>query len=220
MRSSSTSNSDVSRAVALFTRGLALAAIAALPFAFSFWIDPARVRGTPVAERAIAQALLDGHYVTNVANYRDRAIERLLAGGRDFKPDVLVIGSSRSQSVPAEAFSGSSFVNASLTDGRLDDLLGAFGLYAPSNRRPRQVVVNLDPWTMITLPKQEAWGPLSVSRTAMLRAMGDSASQAGHQVQLALNAFKRMVAPEYFRLAVFSFRRYGPAGIRDRKSVV
>ena len=56
-----------------------LLGIAALPVAFSAWIDPARLVAPRATERDIARVLAAGSNVTNYANYDDRAIERSLA---------------------------------------------------------------------------------------------------------------------------------------------
>src|SRR5258708_34224452 len=81
-------------------------------------------------------------------NYDDRAIERLLAESRVGAPDILAIGSSRLQPLDASAFPGRHFVNASLANGRLHDMLGIYALYDTNSRRPRRLVVNLDPWRL------------------------------------------------------------------------
>lgn len=187
--------------------------MALLPVAFSAWIDPARILGAPQDEQAIAQALVQGHYVTDVMNYDDRAIERLLAASRVGAPDVLAIGSSRLQPLDASAFPGTRFVNASLANGRLDDMLGIYGLYDTNGRRPRRVVVNLDPWTLRDDRSGALWRSLLESREAMLERLGLPHSELRDRLGLQRDAWKRLASPEYFRLAVFSFRHYGTRGL-------
>ena len=198
----------------LLLRCAVLALIAALPVAFSVWIDPARLRPWPREERAIAQALLAGHNVTDVTNFNDRAIERLLADGRVHAPDVLSIGSSRIQALPAVGFPARSFVNAGVSGADLDDLLSVYALYDTVPRRPRRVVLNLDPWTVIRDPSPPAWGRLIASHTAIVRRLGDSTPQWRSWLTTRVSGLKRMAAPEYFRLAVYSIRQCGPSGIR------
>ena len=197
----------------LLLRCAVLALIAALPVAFSVWIDPARLRPWPSEERAIAQALLAGHNVTDITNYSDRAIERLLADGRVHAPDVLAIGSSRIQALPAAAFPARSFVNAGVSDAGLDDMLSVYALYDTVPRRPRRVVLNLDPWTVKRDLSAPAWGRLLVNHTAILRRLGDSTPQWHSWLATRVSTLKRLSAPEYFRLGVYSIRHYGPSGI-------
>ena len=205
---------DAGRIRALFLRCVALACVAAMPVAFSAWIDPARLRPWPDDERAIANALLAGHYVTDVVNFSDRAIEKLLAEGRARAPDVLAIGSSRIQMMPASAFPGAVFVNAGVAGAGLDDLLAVYALYDTTNRRPRRVVLNLDPWTTDGDDDASAWERIIPSHSAMLRRLGDAGPHWPSEGSAHLSALRRLAAPEYFRLAVFSLWRYGPSGIR------
>ena len=199
---------------ALLLRCVALACVAALPVAFSVWIDPARLRPWPDDERTIANALLAGHYVTDVVNFNDRAIEQLLAEGRTRAPDVLAIGSSRIQPLPASAFPGAVFVNAGVAGAGLDDVLAVYALYDTTTRRPRRVVLNLDPWTMDPDDDAPAWGRIASAHSAMRRRLGNAGPQWRAESAVRVSALRKLASPEYFRLAVFSFRKYGPSGIR------
>ena len=205
---------DAKRLRALFLRCAALAFVAALPVVFSAWIDPARLRPWPDDERAIADALLAGHYVTDVVNFNDRAIEQLLAEGRAHAPDVLAIGSSRIQPLPASAFPGVVFVNAGVAGAGLDDVLAVYALYDTASRRPRRVVLNLDPWTTDRDDDAPAWGRIASAHSAMLRHLGHAAPWWRTEGGVRVSTLRRLATPEYFRLAVFSFRKYGPSGIR------
>ncbi|HEX9485310.1 MAG TPA: hypothetical protein VF929_12045 [Gemmatimonadaceae bacterium] len=198
---------------ALLVRCAALCAVALLPVVFNAWIDPARILGAPADERAIVQALVEGHYVTDVMNYDDRAIERLLAESRVGAPDVLAIGSSRLQPLDASAFPGRRFVNASLANGRLDDMLGIYALYDTNSRRPRRLVVNLDPWTLRDDRSGALWRSLLESRERMFDRLELPHSALRDRIALQVDAWKRLASPEYFRLAVFSFRHYGTRGL-------
>jgi hypothetical protein len=202
------------RPVALLLRCAALACVAAAPIAFSAWIDPARLRAWPDEEHAIARALLAGHNVTDVANYSDRAIEALLVDGRSRAPDVLALGSSRIQPLPASAFPSEYFVNAGVAGAGLDDILAVYALYDTPARRPRHVVLNLDGWTADRDDEAPGWGRLAPQHAAILRRLDDSTPRWRSWVKTDVPALKRISSSEYFRLSVFSFRHYGPAGIR------
>jgi hypothetical protein len=199
---------------ALLARCMTLACVASLPVGFSAWIDPAHILGAPLDERAIVRALVAGHNVTNVANYDDRAIERLLADQRRERPDILAIGSSRVQAFSAVAFHSQRFVNAAVSGGRLDDILGVIGLYDTLSRRPARVIINLDPWTLQPHHTDAGWGALVKSHAAMLSRLGEPTAEWRERFATTLASFERLASPEYFRLSVFSWRKYGPVGIR------
>jgi hypothetical protein len=86
--------------------------VAALPVALSAWIDPGHLvpLGAPSVRSPARSAA--GAYVTNFANYDDRAIEKYLVPLRRGRVDVLALGSSRTQPLTASAFPGSVFATA------------------------------------------------------------------------------------------------------------
>ena len=199
---------------ALLLRCALLAGIAALPVAFNAWIDPARILGAPDSERAIAEALIAGHNVTNASNYDDRAIAKWLAASRTSAPDVLALGSSRIQPLPSAAFPGCSFVNAAVAGARLDDILGVYGLYDRVSRRPHRVVLNLDPFTLQEGADGTSWRAVIDEHAAILARIGAPVMPWRDQLESRAATFTKLASPEYFRLAVFSLRHHGPAGIR------
>ncbi|HEV7993855.1 MAG TPA: hypothetical protein VGP25_18655 [Gemmatimonadaceae bacterium] len=192
-----------------------LLAIAALPAAFSAWIDPGRLVPIRTQEAAMARALASGHNVTDLGNFNDRAIERSLAALRTGRADVLTLGSSRMQPMPVSAFPGKVFINGAMQGGILDDMIAVYGLYDTDARRPKRVVVNVDPWTE-SFDGMASWSALADERTAVMRKAGIAVSPLRERAAIAVKAAKQLAAPEYFRLAVFSFRHYGPRGIMWR----
>ena len=200
---------------ALLARAALVLAVAALPVGFSAWIDPARLVAPRSAEREIARVLATGTSVTDVANYDDRAIEKALAPMRP-RPEVLVLGSSRMQMLRGCAGApvrgcGNGFVNGAMQGAVLDDVLGVYGLYDAAGRRPNRVLIGVDPWT--ERETGEGWRSLAAERATVLRRAGIPASPRRETLALWTRSVRTLATPEYFRLALYSFRRYGPAGI-------
>jgi hypothetical protein len=200
---------------AFAVRVAVLLALAALPVAFSAWVDPARLVTTHDAEREIARVLASRRNVTDVANYDDRAIEKNLAPMRLGRAEVLVLGSSRMQPLRAAAFGHAGFVNGAMQGGVLDDMLGVYALHDAPGRRPNRVVLGVDPWTE-SYTGDAGWGSLAEERALMLRRIGVPVSPLRDRLALALHAVRTVASPDYFRLAVHSFRQHGPDGITWR----
>jgi len=198
--------------VALLLRAGALLCIAAVPVAFSAWVDPARLIASRGPEEAIARTLASGKNVAGFASYDDRAIERTLAALRTARPEVLVLGSSRMQPIPASAFPGATFVNASVQLATLDDLIGLYALYDTDGRRPRRLVLGVDPWTQ-SHHTDPQWAALADERATLMRRAGIAVSPVREYAALELATLKRVAAPEYFRLSVFMLRQHGRRGI-------
>lgn len=200
---------------ALIARAALLLGVAALPIGFNAWIDPARLVAPRQAEREIARVLAAGTNVTNFANYDDRAIEKHRAPMRA-RPEVLVLGSSRMQVVrgsggPGVRGSATAFVNAAMQGAVVDDMLGVYGLYDAAERRPRRVLIGVDPWTEST--SGEGWRSVGEERAMVMRRAGIPASPRREALALWARSVRTLATPEYFRLALYSFRRYGTQGI-------
>ena len=200
---------------ALAIRVAALVVVAALPVAFSAWVDPARLVTSRSAEREIARVLASGRNVTDVANYDDRAIEKNLAPMRLRRAEVLVLGSSRMQPLRAAAFGHATFVNGAMQGGVLDDMLGVYALHDAPGRRPNRVVLGVDPWTE-SYAGDAGWGSLADERAMMLGRIGVPVSPLRDRLALGLRAARTVASPDYFRLAVHSFRQHGAGGIAWR----
>ena len=203
------------RALALVGRLALLGSIAALPTLFGAWVDPLHLLGAHTAEREMARVLASGRKVTDYNNYDDRALEREVAALRTGRPDVLVIGDSRVQAMPAAAFPGKRFVNAGLSAARLDAMFGAYGLYDSDDRRPHRLVIGIDPWTEV-LEEVPAWGALRESRAELLRRAGLPDSPVGDRIALARATALRIASPEHLRIAAISVRHHGLHGIQWR----
>ena len=203
------------RAWKLISRAALLLAIAALPVAFSAWIDPARLVAPRATEGDIARVLAAGSNVTNYANYDDRAIERAMAPMRA-RPEGLVLGSSRMQVLrdaqcAMRSAHCATFVNGAMQGATLDDMLGVYGLYDAAGRRPNRVLIGVDPWTESATG--EGWRSLAAERAMVLRRAGIAASPRRELLALWARSVRTVATPEYFRLALYSFRRYGASGL-------
>jgi hypothetical protein len=200
---------------ALLVRAALVLGIAALPVGFNVWIDPARLVAPRTAERDIARVLAAGSNVTNYANYDDRAIERAMAPMRA-RPEVLVLGSSRMQMMRDAQCAMrnahcSAFVNGAMQGATLDDMLGVYGLYDAAGRRPNRVVIGIDPWTESAT--SDGWRSLAAERAMVLRRAGIPASPRREELARWVRSVRTLATSEYFRLALYSFRRHGASGL-------
>jgi hypothetical protein len=208
---------------ALLARVALLLGVAALPVGFNAWIDPARLVAPRSAEREIARVLASGQAVTDFANYDDRAIEKHLAPLRRGRPEVLALGSSRMQVIRrsgspgvrgSESRTPVAFVNGAMQGAVLDDVLGVYGLYDTPERRPRRVLLGVDPWTESV--SGEGWRSLAEERAMVMRRAGIPVSPTRERLALWARSVRTLATPEYFRLSLYSFRRYGTRGIQWR----
>ena len=66
------------------------------------------------------------------------------------------------------------FVNGAMQGVVLDDVLGVYGLYDTADRRPRHVMLGVDPWTESAAG--ERWRSLGDEHAMVMRRAGISAS--------------------------------------------
>jgi hypothetical protein len=188
-----------------------LLAIAAMPVAFSAWIDPARLVAARDEEEAMARVLVSGRNVMGFANFDDRAIERSLAALRPGRAGTLGVGSSRLQPLPSVALPGQGFVNVSVQGAMLDDLIGVYGLYDTPERRPERLLLNVDPWTQ-SYRGEPGWASVADERSAVMQRSGIPVTPWREKLWLRKTTLQRLASPEYLRRSIFSFRTYGVAG--------
>jgi hypothetical protein len=212
-RQSSTGARSRPSVLAFTARVLLLLGIASLPVAFSFVVDPARLFTSSRAEEAIAHALASGRNVVGFTSFDDRSIERSLAGLRPRRAEVLALGSSRMQLLPASAFPDVVMANAAMSGATMDDVIGVYGLYDTKERRPTRVVLGVDPWSQ-SYSAPLGWRSLIVPRAKILERLGVPVFPWRERYERSRFAVTQLASPEYFRLSLLSFRR---SGLKSRK---
>jgi hypothetical protein len=100
-----------------------------------------------------------------------------------------------------------------VSGARLDDFLGLYDLYARADRRPKRVLLALDPWSLSGDGNAILWGAIASERAEMLDTLRIPHSTLRDRIRLELSALVRLGSPEYFRLAVLSLRHHGVHGI-------
>jgi hypothetical protein len=99
-------------------------------------------------EVALAKELLAGNSMTNVRNYKERLLQKLLVTQSTQCPEVLVLGSSRIMPLHQGHFPTKTFMNNGVSAATLEDFYAITELYAERGCRPRHVVLGLDHWTL------------------------------------------------------------------------
>jgi hypothetical protein len=76
------------------------------------------------------------------------------------------------------------------------------------------VLLGVDPWTESA--SGDGWRSLAGERAMVMRRAGIPGSPRRERLALWVRSLRTLATPEYFRLAVYSFRRYGTRGIAWR----
>lgn len=123
---------------------LLLLPVPVIIISFNYFIDPANLYKDDY-EAGIANYLLEGYNVANVADCDDRLLQEYYINGLKQKKEIIVIGSSRSLLISSELFPGKSFFNNSVSAGILTDYKKIYSQYKKRGLIPSIIILNLDP---------------------------------------------------------------------------
>lgn len=100
----------------------------------------------PSYENKIAEIIFDNHNATNVSNYDERKLQKEFVNRIDDRPDILVLGSSRTMLIRSTLFEGKKFINNSVSAASIEDLIAIYQLYKAKKILPKKIILCVDPW--------------------------------------------------------------------------
>ena len=189
-------------AVRLVLKLLLLAPLAALVALTNHAVDPGNLYRTGEEARIAAELRAGRAVETNFALDQMALVRWRVEGAA--RPDVLVLGSSRSMTLPPEAFPGRRFFGACVTLASIEDDIAIEQLFEEHGLRPTTLVLGLDPWSL-TSPLRNPGSPLEVELRRGLKRLGvHGASGLGGLPRLRDPRFRylQLLAPAYFRLSL------------------
>lgn len=136
----------------------------------STWIEDRRIA------RQAASWIAQGNAVAFARNdLADRDFHAAYIAERATAPDIVVLGSSRGLQIGAELFGGASFFNHGVWTATLYDHLAIYGQYEGAGKKPRQVVIQADPWLFNGDIETLRWIPSGWGYLAYLPTLSDDA---------------------------------------------
>ncbi len=94
-------------------------------------------------ENIIARDLLAGHPHRLKTSYLEMIVDELIFRGRR-QIDTLVLGTSIAKPIHEGLFGGPNFWNASITGGRIEEMIAAYQLALDCGLRPRHILIEID----------------------------------------------------------------------------
>lgn len=125
----------------------------------NFYIDSSNAFSFGREERKAAEIVLKGHNVDNIGNFDERYFLENVMKGVARKPDVMVIGTSRSLEISADFFPGKLFYNCSVSHANMNDFIGLIGLLDSLNKLPEELYIETSP-TLINPSLTREWQSL------------------------------------------------------------
>ena len=142
-------------------------------------------------EKKIAEILQSGKNVTNISNYDERLLQKILIRDLDTITEMVVLGSSRAMLIGEETFKVSNIRNSSVSGASLEDLVGIYQLYKTENILPEKILIGIDPWIFNSNNGQNRWQTLSTEYCAFLNIACKNEAK--------YFKFQQIISPSYFQ---------------------
>ena len=125
----------------------------------NYWGDSAKIFHTGY-ENKIADIIFNNKNATNISNFDERILQRELIKKLEIRPDIMVLGSSRTMLINSTYFKGSKLINNSVSGASIEDLISIFQIYKTKNMLPKEIILGIDPWIFNRNNGQESWNTL------------------------------------------------------------
>lgn len=164
---------------------------------FNYNVDPAGMFRNDKYEYGVAKLLLKGKNVANLFDYDERLLQKYFIQNINFKPDVIVLGSSRSLLVAPNKTDKRNFFNNSVSSSSLKDIIAIYGLYDYKKIKPQTIVIALDPWLLNGDASQIKSQSIQSSYDYELSKLGISSDKSYTNLN-SIRKFQELISMPYF----------------------
>lgn len=133
--------------------------ILTLLISVNYWGDAAKIFHTGY-ERNIADIIYTNKNATNISNYDERILQKELINKIKSKPDILILGSSRTMLINSSYFEDKKVINNSVSGASIEDLIALYQMYKAKNILPKKIILGIDPWLFNENNGQTRWNSL------------------------------------------------------------
>jgi len=160
-------------------------------------------------EKNIANDILKGNNVTNIANHNERLLQKYLINNASFCPDVLMLGASRSMLINSTYFKGETFFNNCVSGATIEDLIAIIEMYRQKKCLPKKIIIGVEPYFLNSNNNQKRWETLELEyQTFINQTANDSLKKEDNLIfktEVFLKeffVFKELLSPSYFKSSV------------------
>lgn len=119
-------------------------------------IDPVHIFTNGKYEADAASVILKGHNINYIQNCDERLLIKNILPQLYYKPDVVIVGTSRSLEISSDFFPSKKIYNASLSHANINDFIGIIGLLDSTNKLPSEIYIETSP-TLINPTPTDEW---------------------------------------------------------------
>ena len=99
----------------------------------------------------------EGYNATNLGSYNERLLHKSFIESLKSRPEIVVLGSSRSQLIDNSFTKEKKLVNNSLTGATIEDIIALYNIYDLKSIDPQTVIIELSPWLLNENNNQLRW---------------------------------------------------------------
>lgn len=168
------------------------------------WIDPLHLLSNGYYEKA--GVLLS----KNTIEFDDCDERKLLIEFLKNKKnsDLIILGSSRSAIIDT-SYVGKSMLNLSISAALLEDMIAVYGLYVKNHDQPKEVILNIDPWTFNGNRNPTNNFFYAPYYNEMMAKIGLPSGQENTDQSWNYNYYVTLVSFEYFQNSLISIWKNG-----------
>lgn len=177
--------------------------------ALNVWYDP--VNSFHFIETGVMRLLLEGKNVAVPDNYNERLLVKNYIKSLPSSKSLVALGSSRILQLSGDFFLGQTFYNFGVSGGTLHDDLAIYQLLRQANKRPKYLIIGLDPWTLCQ-NGQIRWRTLEREFRAISLEMGSQYDLTSTRANSIFDFPGQVISIQYFWISLGKLvRREGRA---------
>lgn len=171
---------------------------------FNYFVDPANLFHKKNVDYAVDN-MVKGKGVVNLINMDERYFMKKFIIKSNEKPDVIVLGSSRSMGIKKEFFKNSSkFSNYSVSGAGMNDYISLWYIFRSHfGQNPNTIILGIDPWVLNINNGDDRWRSLSQEyyQAVLILDLDDKKSINQRNIDI-LKKFRELFSIKYFKESI------------------
>ena len=171
--------------------------------AINYTVDPANIFSGDAYVDRIATILASRNNADNISNYNERLLQKhFLQKQKEKNPDVIVMGSSRVMEISSSIYANKKLLNIGVSHANINDLIALAGLLEELKIKPKEVVINVDPFLICKGDKgADEWITLKEyhQKFSLANCKNVTSSEAIEEEDNQLKKYYTLITFDYFK---------------------
>jgi hypothetical protein len=166
----------------------------------NYFVDTANIFSNGLYESRAADIVLKGHNISNLTNCDERLFLEKVITRIPYKPDVVIIGTSRSLEISSDFFPKKTVLNCSVSHASMNDFIAIIGLLDSTNKLPKEIYIESSPTLINPSPTNEWFSLYNYFNYAVSKIkLSSDVSIVNSQRGILLKQMKTLFSFQYFQ---------------------